>query len=206
MSSRQKLWLFGSKVRSAAKTILMWLQKNHAMLLNYCQLWHWTDGYNAVTVITGGMCTLLTADGGYTGTAEVLQFSTCATELRQNHCKLLHVWHEPFVSLSRLLRPAWTVSVAERKLKEQKHLQSYPEINALSYLGVPWRTPLAGEVSGIRRDGYAHTSPSLPSHSPRSTPPTSLQAKSITRSVLWGCPHCEWFKWLQNYRKNQKWL
>lgn len=90
--------------------------KKQATLLNHCQLWRWADGYNAVTMITGGTCRTLTSGGGHTDAVEVLQFPTSATEQRQNYCEWLFVRHESLVSLSGLLGPAWTASAAERKL------------------------------------------------------------------------------------------
>lgn len=69
------------------------------MLFNYCQLWRWTDGQNTVTMITGGMCVMLTSNRGHIDTIEILQLSISATEQGQNYCNCLFVWHESFMSL-----------------------------------------------------------------------------------------------------------
>lgn len=145
---------------------------------------------------TGGLSVALTADGD----TPTLQFSTAATEQFQNYGRSLFRWHEPFVS------SAWPVSAAESKLKEEKYFQCYSVINASSCFFL--RSYKSGEVLGLREREMGTHTPSSPWQGSLSTPVSSpaSQAGSITSSVDWGHPHCEWFKRFWNYRKNRKWL
>lgn len=112
---------------------------------------------------TGGMSVTLTADGD----PPALQFSMAAAEQCQNYGKSLFRWHEPFVS------PAWPVSAAESRLKEEKDFQCYSVINALSYFLIFVKIPQPGEVIGIRgREMGTHT-PLLPLPESPSTPVSS---------------------------------
>lgn len=134
------------------------------MLLNYCQLWQWTDGYNTVTMITAGMCIILTSDGGYTDTAEVPQFATSATEHCQNYCKWLFVVHESFVSL-------WAVLTSPDSLCCWKDAEGRKVLSKLLWdkrFVLFWGVFSDGEVSGIRgrgkRGGILLLLPQPPQH------------------------------------------
>lgn len=107
---------------------------------------------------TGGMSVTLTADGD----PPALQFSMAAAEQCQNYGKSLFRWHEPFVS------PAWPVSAAESRLKEEKDFQCYSVISALSYFPIFFTDPTVwgGYWDQRERDGDTHTPPA-PSRVPQ---------------------------------------
>lgn len=137
------------------------------MLLNYCQLWRWTDGYNTAAMITGGVYIIPASDEDI-----LILWRYCNSQyLLLSNAQIIasdYLYDMSLLSLSGLLWPAWTVSAAESKLKEEKYLQCYSEIDAFSYFGVPLNIPLAGEVG--RGAGNAPSPPTAPPSIPLTSP------------------------------------
>lgn len=144
-------------------------------------LWHWRDVCNT-------HCWW-----GYTSTAILHGCCWAMPKLWQIIIQM--TWAFCLISLASLCC-CW-------RQAEEKHFRCYFVVNALSdFLWDP--TVWGGYWDQRERDGGTHTFlplPELPQH-PSEQP--ASQAGSVTSSVDWGHPHCEWFKWFWNYRKNRE--